>query len=85
MSDHGSVQYVSQYFHLLRVQGFHVFRVSWGKILVLDGTGQVFYSRSLLVENVSAVHPLLSLQQGSVMEICFSGGLEGGESLSALS
>lgn len=42
MSDHGSVQYVSQYFHLLHVQGFHVFRVSWGRILVLDGTGHVF-------------------------------------------
>lgn len=77
MSDHGSVQYVSQYFHLLHVQGYHVFRVAWGRILVLDGIGQVFYSRSLLVENVSAVHPLLSLQQESVVKTCFCGGLEG--------
>lgn len=46
---------------------------------------QVFYSRSLLVENVSAVHPLLFLQQGAVVEICFGGGLEGWDSLSALS
>lgn len=59
MSDHGGVQYVSQYFHLLHMQGFHVFRVAWERILVFDGIGQVFYSRSLLVENLSAVHPLL--------------------------
>lgn len=46
MSDHGSVQYVSQY---LQLQGFHeVFRVACGRILVFDGIGQVFYSRSLL-------------------------------------
>lgn len=61
MSDHGSVQYVSRY---LQLQSFHeVFRVAWGRILVLDGIGQVFYSRSLLSDNVAAVHPLLSPQQ----------------------
>lgn len=40
---------------------------------MLDGIGQVFYSRSVLVENVSAVHPLLSRQQGCVVKICFGG------------
>lgn len=81
MSDHGSVQYVSQYFHLLqgytRCARFPCLQSCLGRILVLDGIGQVFYSRSLLVENVSAVDPLLSLQQGSMVEICFCGGLEG--------
>lgn len=61
MSDHGSVQYVSQY---LQLQGFHeIFRVAFGRILVFDGIGQVFYSRSLLSENLAAVYPFFFPQQ----------------------
>lgn len=38
MSDHGSVQYVSQY---LLLRAFReVLSVAWGRILVLVGTGQ---------------------------------------------
>lgn len=61
MSDYGRVQYVSQ---CLQLQGFReIFRITCGRMLVLDGIGQVFYSRSVLGENMAAVHPLLSPQQ----------------------
>ena len=42
MSDHGSVQYVSQYFHLLHMQGFHVFRVAWGGFWYWMALGKCF-------------------------------------------